>query len=76
MASESPTFIRGTWKAYAGAPRFTLSASKGIKTVYFKVKNDKGVAVVSDSITLKKALAAVVADAGIDQLAQGQRDNA
>ena len=38
-----------------GAPRFTLSASNGIKTVYFKVKNANGESpVVSDTITLKK----------------------
>jgi len=71
MASESLTFKRATWKVYTGAPRFKLSASKGLKTVYFKVKNAKGESsLVSDAITLKKALAAPVADAGIDQLAR------
>ena len=71
MASEFLTFKRATWKAYTGAPRFKLSASKGLKTVYFKVKNAKGESsLVSDAITLKKALAAPVADAGIDQLAR------
>ena len=58
MASESPTFKRATWKAYTEAPRFRLSASKGVKTVYFKVKNAKGESsVVNDSITLKKTRA-------------------
>ena len=66
MASESATFVRAKWKAYKGVPKFKLSASKGEKTVYFKVKNDTGEsAVVSDTITLKAALAA---DAGIDQM--------
>ena len=54
-ASESPTFKNATWKAYTGAPKFTLSSGKGVKTVYFKVKNANGESsVVSDTITLKK----------------------
>ena len=70
MASESQTFLSGVWKAYNGKPKFKLSASTGVKTVYFKVQNITGAsAVVNDTITLKKALAATVADAGIDQLA-------
>ena len=72
-ASESPTFKSATWwKAYTkGRPSFTLSTGYGTKTVYFKVKNANGESsVVSDTITLKKALAAVVADAGVDQLAR------
>ena len=70
MASESATFTSATGKAYKKAIKFTLSTRKGVKSVYFKVKNATGEsAVVSDTITLKKALAATVADAGIDQLA-------
>jgi hypothetical protein len=71
MASESPKFKNAAWKTYMGAPRFTLSASKGTKTVYFKVKNaNGGSAVVNDTITLNKAQKETVADAGIDQLAR------
>ena len=71
MASDSSTFSSAIWKAYAEAPTFPLSASQGEKTVYFKVKNTNGPsAVVSDTITLKNAQNATVADAGIDQLAR------
>ena len=53
------------------AIKFTLSASLGVKTVYFKVKNAPGESLaVNDTITLKKALMATVADAGVDQLAR------
>lgn len=72
-ASESATFAFATWKAYKSnkAIKFTLSKSLGVKTVYFMVKNaTEESAVVSDTITVKKALAATVADAGIDQLAR------
>ena len=57
--------------AYGVAPSLTLSAGKGTKTVYFKVKNANGESsVVSDTIIFKKARREAVADAGIGQLAR------
>jgi hypothetical protein len=51
MASESPSFAGAVWKAYSTVPGFTLSAGKGTKTVYFKVKNSEGESLtVVDSI--------------------------
>jgi hypothetical protein len=53
-ASESLNFAGKMWLAYKGAPKFTLSAGSGPKTVYFKVKNSVGESpVVSDTITLE-----------------------
>ncbi len=42
QASEDPSFNGATWLIYNSAPSFTLSAGSGIKTVYFKVKNEAG----------------------------------
>jgi hypothetical protein len=57
MASESPNFKGAAWQAYSNAPSFTLSATPGTKTVYFKVKDGSGnvSAVVSSSIRLSAA---------------------
>jgi subtilase family serine protease len=53
MASQSPTFSGAVWKPYSTAPLFTLSAAKGNKTVYFKVRNAAGASyVVYAGITL------------------------
>jgi hypothetical protein len=52
-ASESPDFAGKIWLVYKEAPKFTLSASAGTKTVYFKVKNSVGESsAVSDMIEL------------------------
>jgi hypothetical protein len=54
MASESSSFSGATWNTYSMAPAFTLSTGYGIKTVYFKVKNDACESeVVSDTINFK-----------------------
>jgi hypothetical protein len=54
MASESSSFSGAKWKTYSKTPSFTLSASKGTKTVYFKVKNAAGESnSMSDSIELQ-----------------------
>jgi hypothetical protein len=37
--SESPTFVGATWQTYSTAPKITLSAESGTKTVYFKTMN-------------------------------------
>jgi hypothetical protein len=50
MASKSSTFSGATWKPYSTAPSFTLSAAKGIKTVYFKVKNAAGASNVMTAV--------------------------
>jgi metallophosphoesterase (TIGR03768 family) len=57
MASESPNFKGAAWQAYSNAPSFTLSATPGTKTVYFKVKDGSGnvSAVASSSIRLSAA---------------------
>jgi hypothetical protein len=39
MASEYPDFRDASWKDYSEAPSFTLSVGKGMRTVFFKVKN-------------------------------------
>jgi len=53
MASESQDFAGAIWQAYSRAPKFTLSAGSGTKTVYFKVSNSAGPSVaVSDTIQL------------------------
>jgi len=54
MASELPDFSGATWQPYDTAPSFTLSfAEGGMKTVYFKVRNEAGEsAPVSDTINL------------------------
>jgi uncharacterized protein Usg len=38
-ASEDPTFFLQLWQTYSTAPKFTLSAGAGTKTVYFKTRN-------------------------------------
>lgn len=38
-ASENTDFKRAGWKPYSTNPTFRLSKKKGLKTVYFKVKN-------------------------------------
>lgn len=69
MASESPGFTNASWQKYSDAPSFRLSRSAGIKTVYFKVKNDVGESeVVSDTITL---LAPIVSSFQINNGAEG-----
>jgi pSer/pThr/pTyr-binding forkhead associated (FHA) protein len=51
--SESPTFVGATWQTYSMAPKITLSAESGTKTVYFKTMNIFGESyVVSDTIFL------------------------
>jgi hypothetical protein len=51
--SESPTFVGATWQTYSTAPKITLSAESGTKTVYFKTMNIFGESyVVSDTIFL------------------------
>jgi predicted small secreted protein len=53
MASESQDFNGAVWQAYSAAPKFTLSAGGGTKTVYFKVENSAGESgVASDTIHL------------------------
>jgi hypothetical protein len=53
MASESPTFVGAVWQTYTTAPKITLSAGSGTKTVYFKTMNIFGESyVVSDTIFL------------------------
>jgi C1A family cysteine protease len=53
MASQSPRFSGAVWKRYSSAPSFKLSAARGAKTVYFKVKNAAGVSsAVSAAIIL------------------------
>ena len=39
MASESATFTDAIWQHYSSAPSYLLSAGKGVKQVYFKVRN-------------------------------------
>jgi hypothetical protein len=52
LASESASFAGATWKPYAAAPSFALSAGTGVKTIYFKTRNANGEsAVKSDTIT-------------------------
>jgi hypothetical protein len=53
MASESSSFNGAVWKTYSASPAFTLSRTKGTKTVYFKVRNAAGVSnVMSSTIIL------------------------
>jgi hypothetical protein len=53
MASEDPIFGGASWQLYSAAPKFTLSAGSGTKTVYFKLSNGFGESsVVSDTIFL------------------------
>lgn len=42
MASGYASFSGAGWKSYSTAPTFTLSYGKGVKTVYFKVRNAAG----------------------------------
>ncbi|MCP4694363.1 MAG: Ig-like domain-containing protein, partial [Desulfobacterales bacterium] len=42
MAGEFPDFANASWLEYSPAPTFLLSEGAGLKTVYFKVKNDSG----------------------------------
>jgi hypothetical protein len=39
MASEDSGFVGATWQTYSTAPSFALGSGRGIKKVYFKVKN-------------------------------------
>lgn len=57
MASESSDFRNSAWKPYATSPTFALSSGSGPKTVYFKVRNNSGIAstVTSDVIILSTA---------------------
>jgi hypothetical protein len=53
MASEDPGFGTASWQLYFTAPKLTLSAGSGTKTVYFKMMNIFGESsVVSDTIFL------------------------
>ena len=55
MASESPAFANASWQPYASSVSFELSSGDGVKTVYFRVRNDIGnSADVSDTITLEE----------------------
>jgi hypothetical protein len=51
-ASEKPTLTGATWKTCSTKPLFQLSAGKGVKTVYFRVKDAQGRTspIVSDTI--------------------------
>ena len=40
MASEASNFSGAAWQTYSTGPSFTLSSNAGVKTVYFKVRND------------------------------------
>jgi hypothetical protein len=52
MASEASDFTGASWQPYSTAPKFTLSAGSGMKTVYFKTHNIFGdSAVKSDTIS-------------------------
>ena len=42
MASEKSDFRGAAWLPYSTAPSFTLSAARGVKTVYFKVRDASG----------------------------------
>lgn len=42
IASESSTFSGTGWQEYETAPKFKLSSGRGMKTVYFKVRNAAG----------------------------------
>ncbi|MGA2938322.1 MAG: protease pro-enzyme activation domain-containing protein [Syntrophobacteraceae bacterium] len=67
MASESPSFAGAVWQAYSPAPKFTLSAGAGTKTVYVEVQNSAGQSpVVSDTIQLivKPTVTSFQIDAG------------
>ena len=56
IASESATFNETDWQAYAAEPTFTLAGGNGVKTVYFKVKNQAGASnVMTATITLNEA---------------------
>jgi hypothetical protein len=39
MVSEYSNFSAAVWQIYSMAPKFTLSAGAGTRTVYFKVRN-------------------------------------
>jgi zinc protease len=55
MASEDAAFSGASWQPYSTAPQFTLSEGDGLKTVYFKTKNEAGESnVLSDSIVLQE----------------------
>jgi hypothetical protein len=41
-ASESSNFSGGAWQPYSSGPSFTLSATAGVKTVYFQVMDGSG----------------------------------
>jgi formylglycine-generating enzyme required for sulfatase activity len=63
MASEKSTFAGASWQVYSPSPACLLSASNGLKTVHFKVKNDAGAsAALKDSITLNEPLILVSLD--------------
>ncbi|MCE5242644.1 MAG: hypothetical protein ABFD98_01230 [Syntrophobacteraceae bacterium] len=74
MASESPEFAGASWIKYSSAPKFTLSAGIGTKTVYFKLKNsfgESGVATDSIDLMLKPAVTSFKinnGDAGTESL--------
>jgi hypothetical protein len=57
QASESADFNGLTWQPYSSAPSFLLSAGDGLKTVYFKVRDDQWLEspVVSARIRLAEA---------------------
>ncbi|MBN2356401.1 T9SS type A sorting domain-containing protein [candidate division KSB1 bacterium] len=42
LASEDVSFTGAVWASYSQAPSFILSADAGVKTVYFKVRNEAG----------------------------------
>jgi hypothetical protein len=66
MASESPSFAGASWQAYSSAPKFTLSAGAGTKTVYFKTKNMDGESsVVTDTIALAPAVTSFKINSGV-----------
>ncbi|MCP4689532.1 MAG: DNRLRE domain-containing protein, partial [Desulfobacterales bacterium] len=58
---ESPDFANASWQEYAPAPTFLLSEGAGLKTVYFKVKNDSGESdALSDAIEFQEPGAAAL----------------
>ncbi len=50
MASESVDFTGAAWQPYATVAPFVLSSGGGVKTVYFKVRNEHGESVVVDNV--------------------------
>ncbi len=62
LASESPGFTGAVWQPYAAAPSFSLSSGAGMRTLYFKVRNETAESnVMTESIVLEPTLLPVTA---------------